>query len=159
MSERDEELYCLLVPMTDQRLVIPRSCVAEVIGYVTPSDPAEGPPWYLGIVNWNGRHVPLVSFEGASGAKVLPASARARIVILHTMSPEVQSGYFAILAQGYPQLVRVSRKTLQPVALPVEGLPETVLCQVRLLDETPAVPDLAAIEAMLAEGLKTLPQD
>lgn len=159
MSERDEEIYCLLVPLAEQRLVIPRSCVAEVIGYVTPSDPAEGPPWYLGIVNWNGRYVPLVSFEGACGAKVLPASSRARIVILHAVSPEVESGYFAILAQGYPQLVRVSRKTLQPVDSPAEGLPSPVLCQVRLLDEALSVPDLAAIESMLAEGLRTLPQD
>ncbi len=158
MSERDEELYCLLVPLADQRLVIPRSCVAEVIGYVTPSDPADGPPWYLGIVNWNGRYVPLVSFEGCCGNKVLPASSRARIVILHAVSPQVESGYFAILAQGYPQLVRVSRKALQAVPAAAE-LPAPVLCQVRLLDETPAVPDLAAVEAMLVEGLKAVPQD
>ncbi|MEY4760211.1 MAG: hypothetical protein RLZZ200_67 [Pseudomonadota bacterium] len=159
MSERDEEMYCLLVPLTDQRLVIPRSCIAEVIGYVTPSDPADGPPWYLGIVNWSGRYVPLVSFEGACGGKVLPASSRARIVILNAVSPGVESGYFAILAQGYPQLVRVSRRNLQPVAEPAAGLPGPVLCQVRLLDETPAVPDLAAIEAMLVESLRDLPQD
>ena len=158
MSERDEELYCLLVPLMDQRLVIPRSCVAEVIGYVTPSDPADGPPWYLGIVNWNGRYVPLVSFEGCCGAKVLPASSRARIVILNAVSPDVEGGCFAILAQGYPQLVRVSRKTLQAVP-EVTTLPAPVICQLRLLDETAAVPDLAVIESMLVEGLKALPRD
>ena len=34
MAERVAEIYSLLVPLTEGRLIIPRSCVAEVIGFL-----------------------------------------------------------------------------------------------------------------------------
>lgn len=113
MSERDAEIYCLLVPLIEERLIIPRSCVAEVISYQTPAEMTGAPPWYLGVVNWNGRHVPLVSFEGCCGENIPSPSSRSRIVILHAVSPKVESGYFAIVSQGFPQLVRASRELLK----------------------------------------------
>ena len=33
MAERISEIYSLLVPLLDGRLIIPRSCVAEVVGF------------------------------------------------------------------------------------------------------------------------------
>ena len=36
MAERVAEIYSLLVPLVDGRLIIPRACVAEVIGFQTP---------------------------------------------------------------------------------------------------------------------------
>ncbi len=47
------------------RLLVPRACVAEIAGYQVPATMIGAPPWYLGLVSWNGRQVPLVSFEGA----------------------------------------------------------------------------------------------
>ena len=35
MSDRVDELYSLLIPLADARLIVPRACVAEVIGYQT----------------------------------------------------------------------------------------------------------------------------
>ena len=32
MAERVTEIYSLLIPLVDGRLIIPRACVAEVIG-------------------------------------------------------------------------------------------------------------------------------
>jgi hypothetical protein len=37
MAERVTEIYSLLVPLTDGRLIVPRACVAEVIGFQVPS--------------------------------------------------------------------------------------------------------------------------
>src|SRR5690242_21929819 len=64
MAERVTEIYSLLVPLTEGRLIIPRSCVAEVIGFQTPSEMTGAPPWYIGTVPWNGKAVPLISFRG-----------------------------------------------------------------------------------------------
>jgi chemosensory pili system protein ChpC len=55
MVERISEIYSLLVPLLDGRLIIPRSCVAEVVGFQTPSDMPGAPPWYLGMFGWSGR--------------------------------------------------------------------------------------------------------
>jgi len=39
-------------PLAGERLIVPRACVAEVIGYQAPSDMTNAPPWYLGLVSW-----------------------------------------------------------------------------------------------------------
>jgi chemosensory pili system protein ChpC len=157
MTEREAEIYSLLVPLVEHRLIIPRSCVAEVISYNAPAEITGAPPWYLGVVNWNGRHVPLVSFEGCCGENIPPPSSRARLVILHAVSPKVESGYFAILSQGFPQLLRVSREMLKPESARVLGERAPVICQIHLLNEAPLVPDLGRLESLIAEETNLLP--
>src|SRR5436305_14565529 len=108
MAERVNEIYSLLVPLTDARLIIPRACVAEVIGFQSPSEMTGAPPWYVGTVPWNGKVVPLVSFEGACGQMFPPAIGRTRIVILHALGTRVEGCTFALISQVFPQLVRAS---------------------------------------------------
>jgi chemosensory pili system protein ChpC len=55
MSEASGEIYSLLIPLSGGRLLVPRACVAEIAGYQTPSIMPGAPPWYLGLVLWNGR--------------------------------------------------------------------------------------------------------
>ena len=146
MAERVTEIYSLLIPLVDGRLIIPRACVAEVIGFVTPSEMTGAPPWYVGTVPWNGRHVPLVSFEGACGNNIPPASGRTRIVVLPCMGTKVDAGYFGIVSQGFPQLVRVNPHVI--AADNSRAFPERspVLCQVRMVNELPLIPDLERLE-------------
>ena len=75
MTTDVEELYSLLVPLSEDRLIVPRSCVVEVVRFSQPNQEAGAPRWMLGKVNWNCRELPLVSFEGAIGKDVqtLPA--------------------------------------------------------------------------------------
>src|ERR1700761_8761165 len=114
MAERVAEVYSLLIPLAEARLLAPRACVAEVIGYQAPA-PVEGaPPWYLGIVNWNARSLPLVSFEGACGMGVPAPSGRSRIVVFHALLGRIEAGYVAIVSQGFPQLVRVGSDVVRP---------------------------------------------
>lgn len=158
MSERIAEVYSLLVPLADSRLLVPRACVAEVIGYQAPAPVDGAPPWYLGLVNWNGRALPLVSFEGTCAQTVPPTSGRSRIVVLHALLGQLEAGYLAIVAQGFPQLVRVSNDVVRPDSS--RNFPERwpVLCQVRMLNETPLVPDLERLELMIAEETTVLPE-
>ena len=88
MSELRDELYSLLVPLAGERLIVPRACVAEVIGYQAPAEMTNAPPWYVGVVSWGGRNVPVVSFEGAFGqlperyASTVMVPCRARAIRL-----------------------------------------------------------------------------
>ena len=151
MAERVTEIYSLLVPLTDGRLIIPRACVAEVIGFQVPSEMTGAPPWYIGTVPWNGRAVPLVSFEGACGQMIPPASGRTRIVILHCLGSRVEGGNFAIVSQGFPQLVRVSSDVVRPDNSRIFPDRAPVICQVRMVNETPLVPDIERLEEMIAD--------
>src|SRR6185437_854056 len=106
MAERVTEIYSLLVPLVEGRLIIPRACVAEVIGFQTPSEMTGGPPWYIATLPWNGKAVPLV---------------------------------------------RVSADVVRPDNSRVFGERMPVICQIRMINETPLVPDLERLEEMIAD--------
>jgi chemosensory pili system protein ChpC len=158
MSERIAEIYSLLIPLADARLLVPRACVAEVIGYQTATPMEGAPAWYLGLVNWNAISMPLVSFEGACGLTIPPAAGRSRIVVFHTLGARIEVGFMGVVSQGFPQLVRVSNEVVRPDH--TRSFPDRspVVCQVRMLNETPLIPDLEQLERMVAEETSVMPE-
>ena len=159
MNNNSSEIYCLLVQLVSARLIIPRSCVAAVISYQTPVELAGTPDWHLGVIAWNGRQVPVVSFEACCGEAVPPVSSRSRLVILYAAAHGIESGHLALLAQEFPSLLRASPELLrsdntQPID--EQGL---LICQLRLLDEAPWVPDLPRLEALVASATRASPVD
>ena len=153
MSDETQELYSLLVPLAEDRLIVPRACVVEVVRFTQPDTEAGAHSWMLGNVSWNGRELPVASFEGALGKEVPVATGRTRIVVFYATSGLLKTGYFGVLTQGFPQLVRVNKDVLQLDA--TDGWPESapVLCRVKMINEFPLVPDLERLENMLAEEL------
>jgi chemosensory pili system protein ChpC len=157
MNEQSNEIYSLLIPLSGGRLLVPRACVAEIAGYQTPASMPGAPPWYLGLVLWNSRQVPLVSFEGLCADAIPEVSTRSRIVLFHALGERLEGGVFGIVAQGFPQLVRVGADVIRPdsgYAVP-EGHP--VLCRVRMMNETPRIPDLARLESQIADETSVTP--
>lgn len=154
MSAQPNELYSLLIPLQGERLLVPRVCVAEVIAFVEPERPGQNgelPEWYLGRVDWNARRVPVVSFEGMSGEAVKKRAGRTRIVVFHALGNELSVGYYGLITQGFPQLVRVNPDVLSadlerpwPEELPV-------LCRTRMINEYPLIPDMERLEDMLVQ--------
>jgi chemosensory pili system protein ChpC len=104
----------------------------------------------VGKVNWNGRELPVVSFEGMLGKQAPVPTGRTRIVVFYASSGQLKTGFFGVLTQGFPQLVRVNRDVLSLHT--TEGWPEDapVLCRVKMINEFPLIPDLESLEAMLA---------
>ena len=156
MVERISEIYSLLIPLLDGRLIIPRSCVAEVVGFQPPSEMPGAPPWYLGTFAWGSRQIPLVSFEGTCGQTIPPLTGRTRVVVLFALGNHVEGGYYGIVSQGFPQLVRVSADILRPD--PTKTFPERtpIISQVRMINEAPWIPDLERIEEMISEETSVL---
>jgi chemosensory pili system protein ChpC len=150
MNTQVEELYSLLVPLAEDRLIVPRACVAEVVRYSKPEQDLGARDWMLGTFNWNGRQLPVVSFEGAIGKEIPVVTGRTRVVVFTSSSGELKTGYFGVLTQGFPQLVRVNRDVLKLEA--TDGWPEgaPVLCRVKMINEFPLIPDLEQLEKMLA---------
>jgi chemosensory pili system protein ChpC len=153
MSAESEELYSLLVPLSEDRLIVPRACVAEVVRF-PKADTEEGAEnWMLGTVTWNGRPLPVVSFEGAIGKDIPMVTGRTRVVVFYASTGQLKTGYFGVLTQGFPQLVRVNRDVLKLESK--DGWPEDapILCRVRMINEFPMIPDLEKLERMLAREL------
>lgn len=153
MTTDTDELYSLLVPLADERLIVPRACVVEVVRFAKPNTEPGAHEWLLGTIDWSGRQLPVVSFEGTLGKELPAVSGRTRIVVFFASSGQLKGGYFGILTQGFPQLVRVNRNVLKFAS--TEGWPETapVFCRVKMINEFPLIPDLDKLEGMLAAEL------
>jgi chemosensory pili system protein ChpC len=154
MSAVADELYSLLVPLAEERLIVPRALVAEVVTWQEPERVDNAPQWYLGNLRWNGRVVPVVSFETACGQSTPTPGGRTRIVICVGITGKLTSGYFGIVTQGFPQLVRLSQDIIKPDPNQPYFDRQPVLAQVRLINETPWVPDLERLEQMLSEEMR-----
>jgi len=153
--ETVEELYSLLVPLYKNRLIVPRSCVAEVVRFTPGEDITDGPPWFRGFMQWNDQQVPMICFEELCG---LPSSApggRTRVAVFQAMSGTLEAGCFGILTEGFPQLVRVNRDVMQrndQQAWPKDG---PVICQIKMINEYPLIPDLQVVETLINDHLQS----
>jgi chemosensory pili system protein ChpC len=152
VSAEPRELYSLLIPLKHERLLVPRMCVAEVITFAdTKAAAGSGlPEWYLGTVEWNGRQLPVVSFDASAGKDGDAKRGRARIVVFHAVTRRLKGGYYGVLTQGFPQLVRVNQDVLTvDNDRPLPDQP--VLCRVRMIHEYPLIPDVERVEEMIAD--------
>ena len=89
MQDRPAEIYGLMVPLDKEQLLVPRGCVAEVVGYQTPQEMTGAPPWYLGVITWNGRKV---------AKKDLPPLYCRRFV--ERMSKALEKGFISVRKLG-----------------------------------------------------------
>ncbi len=64
---------------------------------------------------------------------------------------EAVGGHFAVLTQGFPQLVRLSPDVIQPDDSRRFGEHCPVICQVRMVNEHPLIPDFEQLERQIAE--------
>jgi chemosensory pili system protein ChpC len=153
MSDERDLLQCMLIPLVGRRLIVPRACVAEIIGLARFRLREQEPAWLLGDVAWSDHVVPLVSFEATCGDPVPDIGGRSRAVILRSLTGQLGRGGLALLCQGLPQQVRVAEQVLQldPDGADLGDAP--VLCRVRVVNETPLVPDLEKLEGWVAELL------
>jgi len=148
-----EELYSLLVPLKDDRLIIPRSCIAEVIRYTetAAADTAEG--WLRDSVRWRDAEVPVIAFEALLGTPVPPAGGRTRVVVFNPLGGATDCPPYGVLAQGFPQMVRVNSEVVQADRdyQPDDDVP--VICRISMLSEYALIPDLEALEASIVAAL------
>ena len=150
-----DELFCVLLALEGERLLLPRQLLVEAVAWVHPKPMPGAPAWYPGTVEWNGQTVPVVAFEPVLGREASPATGRTRIALLRALGTRLPSHLLGVVVQGFPQTVRVTRDSLKRDD--AGGLPDhwPVLCRVRMVNEAPLIPDLEALEALVADETVT----
>lgn len=152
MSQDNEEVYSLLVPLEEMRLLIPRSNVMEVASLEQLESYTGSVPWLVGSMEWESSLVPVVSFEGICGKPIPPSAGRSRVVLFRCLSSVLSSRTFGIISQGFPQLVRVSHDALELQSTEfAKDLP--VLCQVGMASQSLLIPDIEQLEQHIADAL------
>jgi len=152
MNDPVEELYSLLVPLHQTRLIVPRSCVSEVIRYSPPKErPAGASDWFHGFISWNNLQVPVINIESLCAMASTEPGGRTRIAIFNGLTDSLSGHVFGVLTEGFPQLVRVNSDVMQlhdEREWPDDG---PIICQIRMINEYPLIPDLETIESLVQE--------
>lgn len=144
-----EELYSLLLPLREERLIIPRSCVAEVVRY-NPTAAATDDNWLRDTIAWRDREVPVISYESLLELEQPKIGGRTRVVVFNPISGTSACPPYGVLAEGFPQMVRVNSEVVRADQSyrPADDLP--VICRISMLSEHALIPDLEMLESRIA---------
>ncbi|MBS7664374.1 chemotaxis protein CheW [Pseudomonas lalucatii] len=140
-------LTALQVPLADRSLLLPNVALAELIPYRAPQAGADMPAWFLGQIAWRDLRLPLLSFEAASDGQVQVGGA-ARVAVINALGGRSKVKFIALLVQGIPHSLKVDA-TLPRADAPLAPLE---LDAVALGEEVLKIPDLVALEQMLADA-------
>ncbi len=148
-----DELYSLLIPLPEERLLVPRLCVAEVVGAadMTAASEDERSDWFVGTIGWNNRKLPVVSLNAGKEQSSGSQRDRRRIVVFHGLTEAMRGRYYGVLTQGFPQLVRVNNDVIAADQGYVPPTDRPILCRVRMIHEYPLVPDFDKLERMVSQ--------
>ena len=106
--------------------------------------------WLRGFVDWNNLQIPVVSVETLCDMPAPVPAGRTRIVVIHPVSG-AEPGPYGILAEGFPQMVRISREVLELERSYVPPADAPLVSRVSLLHEQALIPDLESLERRLLE--------
>jgi len=148
-----EELYSLLVPLGEDRLIVPRSCIAEVIRYTSAPVDGSHAPWLYGMTQWGKQDIPIVSFETLCGKKAPELSGRTRVVVFHPLGVAAGCPPYGLLSEGFPQMVKLNREVVvldESYRVP-DDVP--VVCQIIMIKDHALIPDLEWVERNIVAEL------
>ncbi|HEY0506261.1 MAG TPA: chemotaxis protein CheW [Lysobacter sp.] len=147
----------VLIQVAGGRLLLPNATIAEVLSYAEPDAVAGAPDWLLGRIRWRGWQLPLVAFGRLSGLASERGGLGSKVLVLRALGGNTpvegrRTPYFALLTQGFPRLVTVSRETLMVVE-DNNPLPNGVQARVLLNEDAAFLPDLGIIEEQIGVAL------
>lgn len=152
MAELPREIRGVMVPVTDGRVLLPNATVAEVISYTQPEPVPNAPSWLLGRLPWRGWRLPLISLPVLTGRLADESRGNARVAVLKALGGNAGMPFVALLAQGFPRLTTITQELLIPSSDEHPHAPG-VRAEVLVRDDRAIIPDLDAIESMVAAAL------
>ena len=148
IAAQDKPVRSQIIPLDACNLLLPNTCIAEVITYVEPEKSEASPDWLLGTINWRGLNIPLISFEIANDLPPGPISDKSRIIVLNGISGNEQLPFYGIFANGIPRLLNVEKTDLSEEH-EAEASLALALEQIKVADYDAYIPNLDEIEKML----------
>ncbi len=152
MSEADIQpgttVRSQLIPLADMRLLLPTTCVAEIVDWQQPEAMDDAPTWLLGMLEWRGLRIPLLSFEAANGRPRGEVSRRGRIAVLNGINGDPELPFYALQLQGIPRLTLVDETHIVAAPDAEEPLP-LVLEYAKLQGQAVLIPDQDKLEALI----------
>lgn len=153
MTTTQQDIRGVLIQIEGARLLLPNATIAEVLSFADPEPVADAPDWLLGRIRWRGWQLPLIAFARIAGLADEQGGLGSKVIVLKALGGDAKLPHFALLTQGFPRLVTVSRDTLSIDDSTSDALPNGVQTRVLLNEDVALVPDLARIERLIGEAL------
>lgn len=135
------EIHCMMIPAQDATLLLPTSVMAEVMDYQPPQPIEDAPPWLFGLVEWEGRQVPVFDFGALiHGVDPKPPAPRARVMVLKTLTDSNKMPYIGLLMTDLPRPATLKDSALEETGDEKKAL--GVFSRVRFEGEDAIIPDM-----------------
>ncbi len=149
-TKREESLVAsLLVPIQNKSLLVPNVMVAEVVGMQNMQSMPSAPPWALGMVEWRGDLIPVISFEIANSQVRGRDTSMARLAVFNAVSGKSRYKFFAVLVQGIPRMIKLTSAEVREDAQAVTGEAEEMAVITQL--GKAVIPNLDYLESLLVK--------
>lgn len=152
MTAPQHDVRGVLITVNQGRLLLPNASIAEVITFTDPEPIKNAPEWLLGRIRWRGWQLPLLSFSRLTHWSTEEGSLGAKVVVLKALGGNSKLPYFAMLSQGFPRLVTVSKAVLTESQDRKKLTPGTH-SYVTLNDDVAVVPDLLELERLIDQAM------
>jgi chemosensory pili system protein ChpC len=144
-----------LIPLADMRMLLPNTCIAEVIGLGELNPVKKAPDWFLGMMDWRGVRIPVISFEAVNGIAVGEPTRSSRVAVLNGISGNDELPFYGVVSQGIPKLLSLERSAIEVIKKPAQKLP-LASEQAQLAEGEAVIPDQKKLEKMLAKEIKKI---
>ncbi len=158
MTQTDEKSSVIrtqLIPLVGMNMVLPNTCIAEVVRPGELNPVKKTPRWFLGMMDWRGVRIPVISFEAANDIASSTPMDNVHIAVLNGIGGDEKLPFYGVVSQGIPKLMRLEKSTISAVKTPGKK-PPLVSEQAQLADMTVVIPDQNKIEILLAAEIRKI---
>lgn len=148
MSSLSVSVRSLMIPMMHDKILLPNASLAEIVTYSEPVSIDKSPDWLMGLLEWRGLRVPLVSFESIQGGGKTEIGKGSRIAIFNALGGNPELPFFAVVVQGIPHLIQANQSVVTALAEDA-GDEDGVMAHVLIEAEPAIIPDLDKIESII----------
>ncbi|WP_303901655.1 chemotaxis protein CheW [Thiohalomonas denitrificans] len=145
-----DAIRCLSIPIEGSALLLPYTAVAEVIELGHPTPLANGPGWLLGLRQWRGVTVPVLTLESLVGtASTSLSGPPEKVVVCNTLNGNPKLPFLAVAASGVPRLTWARRDALATMEKSGNRERPAALGHMRMPNGDIIIPDFDVLEQML----------
>ncbi|MEZ5594980.1 MAG: chemotaxis protein CheW [Pseudomonadales bacterium] len=103
-----EELACVLVSAENGGLLLPNSCVAEILPWRRVKPMVAAPRWCVASLGWRGHSIVVVDFQVMAGLGEPARSGRRSLVVINRVGERDGAGFYAFAVSTLPRLVHLA---------------------------------------------------